>query len=203
MAADPVCSPVYVRDLATEHHAPCLNTFDLQNFERIHNRCFTEQPRVSSFSRYHLQIRYKAQIIKRRWSDYVMSWISSPTTRVVIDCWGASLLMLLNRDTEIGGMVVMLPIDRERSRVFILAVKRGCSERRWLSNPLDKMIVTLGGWLIRGFLYPDIKALTNMRPFQGELIESLDDTAKQYWDYWRKLPRWLGPTAQPRSRGKA
>jgi hypothetical protein len=118
-----ICSRAYDIDLELEHHAPCLNTFDLQHFERIHNRHFIGKPLISSQHGAHLQIEYKAQIIRRRWSDYVMTWIGSSTTRVIIDCWGSSLLMLRNLDTGVGGIVAMLPIEREYSRVFILAMK--------------------------------------------------------------------------------
>ncbi|MES9987780.1 MAG: Rieske (2Fe-2S) protein [Candidatus Thiodiazotropha endolucinida] len=195
MEGTPTCSRVYCIELASEHHSPCLNTFDLQHFERIHNRHFKAQPKISSLHHQHLQIAYEAQIIKRRWPDYVMNWISSSTTRVIIDCWGASQLMLLNRDTGIGGIVTMLPIEREYSRVFILAMKRHRDGNRWSHRLLDGIAVTAGSLLMRGFLHPDLAALTNMRPYSGRLIAGLDDAAKEYWDYWEQLPRWQGPPA--------
>jgi nitrite reductase/ring-hydroxylating ferredoxin subunit len=195
MEGTPTCSQVYCIDLPSEHHSPCLNTFDLQHFERIHNRHFKRRPQISSLHRRHLQIAYEAQIIKRRWPDYVMSWIGSSTTRVIIDCWGASQLMLLNLNTGIGGIVAMLPIEREYSRVFILAMKHQREDARWNHRLLDRVAVTAGVLLMRGFLYPDLAALTNMRPYSGRLIAGLDDAAKQYWDYWEQLPRWQGPPA--------
>lgn len=192
---EPVNSRAYDIDLESAHHTPCLNTFDLQHFERIHNRQFLRQPQISSRNSQHLQIEYEAKIITRRWSDYVMSWIGSSTTRVVIDCWGSSLLMLLNRDTGIGGMVAMLPVEHTNCRVFILAMKPGRGDSRQVTRVLDKMAVSIGAILMKGFLYPDLAALTNMRPYQGRWVDGLDDTARQYWDYWRQLPRWSGASA--------
>ncbi|MCU7915067.1 MAG: Rieske 2Fe-2S domain-containing protein [Candidatus Thiodiazotropha sp. (ex Gloverina cf. vestifex)] len=38
LEGDLICSHVYKIELDTEFHTPCLNTFDLQHFERIHDR---------------------------------------------------------------------------------------------------------------------------------------------------------------------
>ncbi|MCU7805930.1 MAG: Rieske 2Fe-2S domain-containing protein [Candidatus Thiodiazotropha sp. (ex Lucinoma borealis)] len=193
MEGDLICSHVHTIELETEHHTPCLNTFDLQHFERIHNRRFVERPKIFSQYGVHLQIEYKAAIIKRRWSDYIMAWIGPSNTRVVIDCWGSSLLMLYNRDTKIGGMVAMLPIEHNQSRVFILAAKEEHGKRSIIRGFLDQITVGLGAFLMKGFLQPDLSALTNMQPYDGKLIDGLDDAAQLYWDYWQQLPRWAGP----------
>jgi hypothetical protein len=195
MQGEPQFSRAFQVELETAFHVPSLNTFDVQHFERIHNRHFTKPPQLNSHNRWHLQIEYEAEIIKRRWSDHLLSWVSSPKTHLVIDCWGSSLLLLHNLKTGVGGMVTMLPIEHDRCRVFLLAIKTEADRKSIIGRWLDSMTLRLGVILIWGFLHPDIKPLTNMRPYPGDLIDGLDDTVKHFFDYWQRLPRWNGPPA--------
>ena len=192
MSRELICSTPHTLDIATEYHTPSLNTFDIQHFERIHNRRFTTAPDIDHMNRYQLRIAYEAEILKHRWVDYVLSILSPARTRVTIDCWGSSLLLLSNADTGFGGLVGMLPETTGQCRVFTVAFKSGHSHSPASRRITDRMLVGLAGVLKRSFLKPDVKAIQNMRPFRGYWVEELDAGAIMYWDYWQQLPRWDG-----------
>lgn len=192
MECELFCSTPHTLNIATEYHTPSLNTFDIQHFERIHNRRFTAAPDITRVNRFQLRIDYEAEILKKRWVDYIMSMLSPTRTSVTIDCWGSSMLLLRNRDTRFGGLVSMLPREAGQSRVFIVAFKTQRTNAPVSWRVTNRVLVGLAAVLMRGFLKPDEKAITNMRPFRGCWIDELDAGAQMYWDYWKQLPRWDG-----------
>lgn len=182
-------STPYVLDLETEYHAPSLNTFDVQHFERIHNRRFTGTPDISRLNRFCLRIDYVAEILKKRWVDHVMAALGPPRTTVTIDCWGSSLLLLRNRETGFGGLVAMLPTRSGQCTVFIVALQESSAAMGTTARLASRARVELGGLLMRGFLRPDVNVISRMRPFRGHWLEGIDYGAQQYWDFFRELPR--------------
>jgi hypothetical protein len=192
MKGELLCSTPHTLDIATEFHTPSLNTFDVQHFERIHNRRFTTEPDITCLNRFQLRIDYKAEILTRRWVDYVMSMLGPPHTTVTIDCWGSSMLLLRNLETGFGGLVSMMPRQSGQSRVFIVGLKEQPGGSRFPRRLANRILVSLAALLMRGFLKPDVNALTNMRPSKGCWVDNLDAGVLVYWNYWQQLPRWDG-----------
>jgi nitrite reductase/ring-hydroxylating ferredoxin subunit len=200
MEGELFCSTPHTLDIATDYHTPSLNTFDVQHFERIHNRRFIAEPDITRVNRFQLRIDYQAEILKRRWVDYIMTMLGPPRTNVTIDCWGSSMLLLRNQETRFGGLVSMLPREAGQSRVFIVALRARHTKSRIPWRVTNRVLVSLAAMLMRGFLKPDVKAITHMRPFRGSWIDELDAGAQTYWDYWKQLPRWDGkPTVTKNS----
>jgi len=190
-----VSSAVFTLDMEMEYHTPSLNTFDIQHFERIHNRRFVSKPDITLLGEFCLRIDYEAEILKKRWVDHVMAVVSSANTKVTIDCWGSSMLFLRNEKTGFGGLVTMLPVETGQSRVFIVALKQRRVGASLTGRVFDRIFVGLAAQLMRSFLHSDVRAITHMRPFRGYWIDGLDDGAQRYWDYWQQLPRWDGELA--------
>jgi len=188
-------SAVYSLDIPMEYHTPGLNTFDTQHFERIHNRRFVTPPEIMQPDGIRLRIDYEAEILKKRWVDHAMAWLGPARTKVSIDCWGSSMLLLKNEQTGFGGLVTMLPAEQGQSRVFIVALRQQRAGASLVQRGRDRLQVGIAAVLMRGFLRPDLKAITHMRPFRGCWIDSLDGGAEKYWDYWLQLPRWDGRAA--------
>lgn len=188
-------SAVSADDIAMEYHTPSLNTFDTQHFERIHNRRFVSAPEISLLNGFLLRIDYEAEILKKRWVDHIMAVLGSARTKVTIDCWGSSVLLLNNEQTGFGGLVAMLPVEPGQTRVFIAALKQPRPRPSIIRRITYRLLLGLAAILMRSFLRPDLKAITRMRPFRGRLIESLDAGVDTYWNYWQDLPRWGGKPA--------
>jgi hypothetical protein len=94
----------------------------------------------------------------------------------------------------------MLPREAGQSRVFIVALRARHTKSRIPWRVTNRVLVSLAALLMRGFLKPDVKAITHMRPFRGSWIDELDAGAQTYWDYWKQLPRWDGkPTVTKNS----
>ncbi|MEA3412913.1 MAG: Rieske 2Fe-2S domain-containing protein [Pseudomonadota bacterium] len=189
------CSTPYTLDMETEYHTPSLNTFDVQHFERIHNRRFVSEPDITRMNTFCLRMDYEAEILKRRWVDYIMAMLGPHRTNVTIDCWGSSMLLLRNQETGFGGFVGMLPMQGGLSRVFIVALRERYAGSRATGHYIARGLVALAGVLMRGFLKPDVRVITRMRPFRGNWIDELDAGAQMYWDYLQQLPRWDGNQA--------
>ena len=179
-------------ELNSDYHVPCLNTFDTQHYEPIHNRQFIEAPEVFSRSPFHLQINYRAKIIKKKWLDYLMCLLGPSVTCINIECWGASILVMRNIDSRFGAIISMVPTNTGKSRIYIVAFKSTQSADAKEYRFFNSIAVAIGSRLVKEFLKPDLSLLNNMRPVEGKLIDRSDDAIRRYWNYWYDLPRWSG-----------
>lgn len=178
-------SPALTTRLDTDYLSLSMNTFDTQHFERIHNRRYVRPPDIVSENQHVLSIHFEVSILKRRWIDFIMSWLITDTSTVKIECWGGNLILFTNFKLESAGLIALQPVDNEHSQAYLVALKKPNGKE----SIFDKLKMNIAVYLIKGFLMPDIQATRMMRPFKGTLIHSLDYGAEKFWDYWKQLPR--------------
>ena len=176
--------------LLTEHHAPCLNTFDIQHYHQIHHRRVLGTPELESNNRYHLGIYMNTEVLPVSILDKLMKWLVKGNAGITIDCWGASILMMNNSKTGYGAVIAMLPVEAMKSSVFVVPVKNSPQSRNLLTRLRDKLALRVTSHLIRAFLLPDNRVLAGMKAVEGKLLDGIDDTAKTYWKYFNALPRY-------------
>ena len=174
--------------LPADSHVPCLNTFDLQHYKHIHQREFLKTPEIISNNPFHLGIEMDVRVVPNNLFNRFMFWLVGGEATICIDCWGASLLLMTNHKTGFGAIIGLLPVQKNLSSVFVLPIKNGGQSANPVSKIIDTFTLGIAGYLIRGFLRPDLNVLSGMKPFEGKLVDGLDDTAKRYWDYYRSLP---------------
>ena len=176
--------------LSTEFHAPCLNTFDIQHYRRIHHRQLVDTPHIDSVHPYHLGIKMQVEVVPINFLDKVMKWLIRGNATISIDCWGASILLMNNNKTGYGAVIAMLPIERYKSSMYIIPVKSKSNHQNIISRIKDRLSLAIASKMIHEFLRPDYLVLSGMKPIEGQLVEKLDDVAQQYWQYLNALPRY-------------
>ncbi|MDH5326014.1 MAG: Rieske 2Fe-2S domain-containing protein [Gammaproteobacteria bacterium] len=172
----------------TEHHVPCLNTFDVQHYRKIHQREFLNEPVVKSEGPFHLGIQMNTRVLPVSMIDRIMWRLTKGEARVVVDCWGGSLLAMSNHKTGYGSIVAMLPIETMKSRLFIIPVKNAHGDRHVTAGLGSRVALLLAAMLIKGFLRPDTILLAGMKPVRGNLLKGVDDIADRYWSFYQGLP---------------
>lgn len=190
MAADLAVSSPVVMHFDVSHYVFGLNSFDVRHFDKVHNRRFVSYPDITSDSPNKLTIVYEAEIIRRRWVDYLMAMLSHETTRVIIDCWGANLLAMTNRDTGYGALICSAPLNRNKTRLYISGVTPRASGAGLARRAFDAIAVKVAAILVREYLRPDIRFITGQIPVDGPLIDDEDLGALRFWEYFNGLPRY-------------
>ena len=190
MPADLVSSAPLVMDFDVSHYVFGLNPFDIRHYDKVHNRRFVAYPDVTIDAPSRITIAYEAEIIRRRWVDYLMAAISRKTTRVVIDCWGANLLAMTNRDTGFGAVIFAAPVSRNQTRLYISGVKPRASAPTFAGRFLDAMAVRVAAVMVKEYLWPDIRLITGQVPVDGPLVDTDDLAVQQFWEYFNGLPRY-------------
>jgi nitrite reductase/ring-hydroxylating ferredoxin subunit len=175
-------------DLDTEHHAPCLNTFDVQHYRTIHHRVLVDDPVVESADRFHLGIDMNTRVLPINVLDRFMKWLVKGEANIIIDCWGASLLVMSNSKTGYGSIIGMLPVEKKKTRIFIIPVKGIQAAESRPASLSERFQLLVTAWLVKGFLQPDKRILSGMRPVRGCLLDGYDDIASTYWDFYMGLP---------------
>jgi len=181
-------SPPLAVPLAAPYSITALNTFDTQHYETLHSRRFIAPPLVTNPDKYCLRIEYTAEIIKRRWVDYVMDKLTKSVTSVAIEAWGGSILLLKNVDTGIASLVCTVPTSSGSSVLYITALKERKERQSWLVSIFDGLLLRVAAVLLKSYLSPDLNVLANMRPHKGALLDEADDTLKHFFRYWNSLP---------------
>jgi aminopyrrolnitrin oxygenase len=172
--------------------APVLvaNSFDGQHFATVHDRDLVAPLETTAHAPEHLAIRYQARVAGRRWNDRLMRLAGIDTVDVTIHCWGGNLLGVDNRRTRNTILVAILPVDEERSQIFITTIM--ARRNGWLAGPAQRLYLHVAHWLTVAFLKPDLAILEGFILRPRTLLPDADATLIRWLRYWRGLPRPAG-----------
>jgi nitrite reductase/ring-hydroxylating ferredoxin subunit len=190
MPTELACSSPLVMHFDVSHYVFGLNPFDVRHFDKVHNRRFVSYPDITIDSPNKLSIVYEAEIIRRRWVDYLMSMLSPKSTRVIIDCWGANFLAMTNRDTGYGSVICAAPLGRNRTRLYISGVMPRAAGAGLVRRARDAIALKVAAVMVREYLRPDIRFITGQIPIDGPLIDDEDLGVLRFWEYFNGLPRY-------------
>jgi len=179
----------YLFRLHANFHVPCLNTFDVQHYKRIHHREVLGSPIINSIDPNHLSIEMKTAILPINLFDRFMKWFMKKNAIIKIDCWGGSMLLMNNNVTDYGVVISMLPVGKDESVMFIVPVKNKSFKNNVFVNLYDKFTLYIALKMMQGFFKADVSVLHGMKAFEGCLMDGIDDVVKQYWSFFKKLPR--------------
>lgn len=180
----------HIQYLPATHHAVSLNTFDLQHYQRVHNRKIIGKVDIERIQPRVLRIKMKTKILVNHWTDWVMLKLSGGQMAIEIDCWSTGILTMKNLSTGYGAIVAMAPLAPEKTDVYITPVINTAGQSLWKKVLYKYITLRLALIFVKAFLAPDIKVLSGMRPTEGNLLEGVDDAAKDYWEFYRNLPRY-------------
>jgi phenylpropionate dioxygenase-like ring-hydroxylating dioxygenase large terminal subunit len=184
---DPVWSRAAVVDVAAPYTTLVANSYDGQHFAVVHDRELLESPQITRKETHHIGIHYRAKVVGTRLNDRVMRAAGIDRVGVTIDCWGGSVLHVYNERTENTILVALLPLDSERSRVFILTALK--QRARGPLRVAQTFYLTIARWLSVAFLRPDMHVLEGVTMRPRVLIPGADDCLVAWLRYWRALPR--------------
>lgn len=190
MTADLLHSKPLVMTFDVAHYVFGLNSFDARHFDRVHHRKFVGEPEITTEPPYKIAISYEAEIVKRRWVDYLMAAFGRTTTHVTIDCWGSNLLAMANLDTGFGAVIASAPLSKTETSVYVTCVSPKTEDASLLKTIRDAIGLRVGATMVQAFLRPDVDVITGQRPMIGPLVDDSDAVALRFWAYFEQLPRF-------------
>ena len=184
---EPVWSRATVVEVAAPYTTLVANSYDGQHFAAVHDRDLLEPPQITRANVQHIAIHYRAQVVGQRINDRLMRVLGINRVAGTIPWRGRSLLQVYNERTANTILVALLPVDGERSRVFILtALKR----KAWgLAKVFQQLQLLIARWLAVAFLRPDMGVLEGVTMRPRVLLPGADDCLVAWLRYWRDLPR--------------
>ena len=174
--------------IRSPYHALVFNGFDIHHLRCIHNREVREPPILTNDSAYHYAAEFTMDIAVDKFYDVLIKMSGADVSPVRLDCWGGNFVVITNDRTKDNVMVASLPINRNLSRIFLVAVtekETGGLYRRWM----QRLRLSVTAYLGMAFLKPDERIIEGMRPDIKRLSADLDLGVIEYWRYWEKLPR--------------
>lgn len=184
---DPLWSKAAVVDVAAPYTTLVANSYDGQHFAAVHDRELLEPPQITRTSVHHIAIHYRARVVGQRINDRILRGLGIDRVGITIHCWGGSVLQVYNERTTNTILVALLPLDGQKSRVFVLTVfKQKASGIGRLFQPLH---LALARWLAVAFLRPDMGVLEGVTMRPRVLLPEVDDCLVAWLRYWRTLPR--------------
>ncbi len=165
-----------------------MNSFDVAHYDYVHHRKITEKPDIYSHDKHHLGIELKAQVLQKSWHDKLMSWLGFDQVDIRIDCWGSSYLQMFNHQAQMGAIISVMPIDHQNSEIYLTAYDCKTSDKG-LFRPFKSIKLELSRRITTAFLMSDVPIARGLRPVEGVLIPGQDDEVKQFWSYYKKLPK--------------
>lgn len=184
---DPVWSRAAVVDVAAPYTTLVANSYDGQHFAAVHDRELLEAPQITRNGPHHIGIHYRANVVGARLNDRLMRAAGIDRVGVTIDCWGGSVLHVYNERTANTILVALLPLDSERSRVFVLTALK--QRARGPLRVAQQLYLIVARWLSVAFLRPDMHVLEGVTMRPRVLIPGADDCLVAWLRYWRALPR--------------
>ncbi len=187
---EPNCAFSSTRKLTLPIHfmLASMNSFDVAHYGYVHHRRISGKPKVCSDDPHHLGIELQASVIRKNWQDKLMYWLGFKEVSIRIDCWGTSLLHMYNQQAKMGAVIAVMPVDAQHSEVYITAYD--CqSNKRLLKRPFKALKLELSRLITTAFLKSDVPIGQGLIPTEGVLIPGQDDEVKQFWSYYKQLPK--------------
>jgi nitrite reductase/ring-hydroxylating ferredoxin subunit len=163
------------------------NSFDSQHFATVHQRRLLAPPELTSRSRFHLGVRFRARVLGRRFHDRLLRRIGVEEVDLSADCWGGNAIFATNVRTEARILFAVLPVDANHSMIFVLNVL-GRRTAAALPRAARRLLAAAMHRLTMAFLAPDVAVMRELRWELGTLLPDLDRSFVEWIRYWQALP---------------
>ena len=175
------------RTLRTPYHALIFNGFDIHHLRCIHNRDVKEAPVLSHDNIFHYAAEFTMEIAVGKIYDVLLKLCKAEYSPVRLDCWGGNLVIITNDRTKDNVLIASYPINKNLSRIFIVAVSE--KESGFMKAFKQRILLRLTAHFGLAFLKPDEKIIADMRPDIKKLSPEMDRGVVEFWKYWEGLPR--------------
>ena len=175
-----------VMDFGTPYQVLASNSFDGQHFATVHHRVLLEPPALAHLSPYHLSIHFLARVEGGHFHDRLLRAMGITTVELTAHCWGGNLILAYNARTNSYIMFNVLPLDADRTRIFILNVM-SANGARSLPRFLRRAVLNISHALTIAFLKPDIEVMRQLRFHLGVLLPDADHAFIEWVKYWQAL----------------
>lgn len=183
------CSRAFARSFETSYDTVCLNNFDRDHFFTVHGRELLSYG-VDRLDAGGLRARFRSCIAGGSISDKVMRAIGIREVGIEVDIHGANLAMMRNPRTGASALITTLPVDEQRSRLFVVTFGVREGVREGLTGALaSRARFMIQSRLVMYFLKQDMRALDGMRVRLDAALLAGDSVLRLWDEYFRALPR--------------
>jgi phenylpropionate dioxygenase-like ring-hydroxylating dioxygenase large terminal subunit len=182
------CSQSFARAFETSFDVVCLNNFDRDHFETVHGRELLSYAadRLDAGSQ-SLRVSFCSRIAGTSFADEVMRRVGMREVEIVVNIHAANLAMMHNPRTGAGALIATLPIDEQRSRLFVVTFGvRGHGVTGVLGG---RVRFAIQSRMVMHFLKQDMHALDGMRVRLDNALLAGDPVLRLWDEYFRALPR--------------
>lgn len=182
---------LYSQSFSMEFDAPyqvlAANSFDSQHFSTVHHRTLLAPPTLESCSPNHFSVHFRARVEGGHFHDRLLRLVGVDFVDLSAHCWGGNNILAYNARTDARILFTILPINSEKTRVYILNViaKRTLPG---LPSPLRLLVLTIMHRLTIAFLKADVAVMQDLKFKLGTLLPEADHVFIEWLKYWRALP---------------
>jgi nitrite reductase/ring-hydroxylating ferredoxin subunit len=180
-------SSTAILNLPIHYNLVGMNTFDTMHYKSIHNRQL-EKTHIYADNIYHLGIEFSAEVLLKKWQDRLMHILGLGSVNISIDCWGGTILDMYNSKAKLGAYLAIAPINKFTSRLYITAYDTS-AKPHLIAKPFNRIKLELSRMMTTAYLKADIPICQGTQPVEGVLIPGQDDATKQFWQYYKQLPK--------------
>ena len=187
-------SPRGARPLVTEFDCPmlavALNGFDTWHYGIVHRRRVRQGSEIGRYADHHISLTFSADVIRGHFWDDLLIRMGRGRLDVHLDYYGGNIILVRNVHSNYLAMIALVPIDCSRCRAFIAVLMERAGG--WAAHVRQSVQLGLFRTVASRFLMADVPFLAGMQPSDNMLIDGRDDAAREFWRWWRGLPR-IGP----------
>lgn len=164
-----------------------LNGFDIWHYSIIHRRRVKPGVEISHHAAHHISLGFSADVMPGRVLDDLIIRLGGNHLDVKLDYWGGNLILVRNMRSNYLALIALAPAGPERCRIFIAVY---LDRRSGAAASLRQTIqLEVFRWVAYSFLKSDFPFVAGMRPSDAMLVAGKDDIAREFWRWWRALPR--------------
>lgn len=164
-----------------------LNGFDIWHYSIIHRRRVRPGIEIGRHADHHISLCFTADVMPGRFHDDMVIRLGSSQLDVKLDYWGGNIIYVRNVKSNYLAMIALAPLGLGRCQIYIAVF---IERRDGLAASVSQSIrLEIFRWVAYRFLKSDFPYVAGMRPSDGMLIDGKDDLAREFWLWWRKLPR--------------
>ena len=183
-----IYSGAIVYTLDTPCESLIFNGFDTHHLGCIHNRQLVDKPIVTQHSNHRITTEYGMSVIPGKIYDWFVKILNATTFNNYLDCYGGNILVITCRETKDNVLMVTVPIDHKKSKIFLISIADGKKV-----NPLKKMMIkirlAITTKMAESFLKPDINIIAHTRTDIKNFFPDQDHGAIEFWRYFMELER--------------
>lgn len=164
------------------------NGFDTQHLFSVHNRKIIGDPDIVVRDAYNLSVTVSSEVLRSTWLDKLVWLLGVKRLDVHISCWGSSIIIVHNQASHYYFMMSLLPVSRNNSKVFIVALAE--HNNTFLSKLITAIKLPIQRIIGDKFIRADLPIISSMKLKLGTLLPNQDDGIVHYFRYLDKLPKF-------------